>query len=337
MAARTCDGCGTRQPFGRRRTRQPDGRMLCDNCVAGRPGIPLTGSLEAAMTDPLRCQSCGQHSQAGLVRTGGLLRCADGCKPITPRWPKIAHDPGDPAIVAHCPGCGSGSVTRRSDGSVECEFCGNVYTIWAQPKFPAMPQTVDGQPVSIPGMPDREQAPQAGPDGFAPAGTQPNTGFAPAGGGPMAAPDVQPKRIAPVPGVPQAPPQVNPLAATGALYLTDDGVAIGEESYLARLALEVADDRGAVLAQVKASRKTAVSASSVSAALRRGGMLPVPRDWNHEGITVSGSMFDEVAVNAFILQPGLAKRMSETAEEILSDAGYTIRRQDDTMFYVSKS
>jgi len=212
---------------------------------------------EAAMdarVDLEHCESClAPIGDAGLIRRMGMLVCADGCKTAAKH---VAHDPGDPAVVAHCPTCGSGSVTRRSDGSVECDFCGGVFTIWAQPKFPAMPQTSDGQPVDIPGMPPREQASPVGPDGFAPAGTgAPSTGFAPAGGGPVAVPDAQPKRVAPVPGVAPVPPQKNPMAATSALYLTDDGVAIGEDSYLARLALEVADDREAVLLQVRASRK----------------------------------------------------------------------------------
>jgi hypothetical protein len=42
--------------------------------------------------------------------------------------------------------CGSGSVTARSDGTIECGYCATVFTVAVHPKHPGMPQTVDGQP-----------------------------------------------------------------------------------------------------------------------------------------------------------------------------------------------
>lgn len=55
---------------------------------------------------------------------------------------KIAHDPGDAQITSHCPFCGSGQVVGRSDGNIECAFCGMTYLVRIQPQFTGMP----GQP-----------------------------------------------------------------------------------------------------------------------------------------------------------------------------------------------
>lgn len=68
---------------------------------------------------------------------------------------RIAHDPGDPLITSHCPFCGSGQVAGRSDGTISCDFCGQVYIVRVQPAFPGMPQ-----------MPGEGGAPSdIGPDG----------------------------------------------------------------------------------------------------------------------------------------------------------------------------
>lgn len=68
---------------------------------------------------------------------------------------RIAHDPGDPLITSHCPFCGSGQVVGRSDGTISCDFCGQVYIVRVQPAFPGMPQMPNG-----PGAPS-----DIGPDG----------------------------------------------------------------------------------------------------------------------------------------------------------------------------
>ena len=52
----------------------------------------------------------------------------------------------EPMRVFHCPMCGSGSVTARSDGTIECGYCNTVFTVNVQPSNPGMPQTIDGQP-----------------------------------------------------------------------------------------------------------------------------------------------------------------------------------------------
>lgn len=53
--------------------------------------------------------------------------------------------------------CGSGNVVARSDGSVECGFCSMVFTVRVQPRNINSPQTINGQPVDIPGMPGNAQ------------------------------------------------------------------------------------------------------------------------------------------------------------------------------------
>lgn len=70
----------------------------------------------------------------------------------TPPIMKIAHDSGDPQVVYHCPSCGSGQVIARSDGTIECGFCKNCFTVQVQPRYPAFPQTINGQPIQVPGM-----------------------------------------------------------------------------------------------------------------------------------------------------------------------------------------
>jgi hypothetical protein len=75
------------------------------------------------------------------------------------RFIRIAHDPGDPQITSHCPFCGSGQVTGRSDGTIDCAFCGMNYIVRVQPAFPGMPQ----QPMGPGALTD--MGPELGPGG----------------------------------------------------------------------------------------------------------------------------------------------------------------------------
>lgn len=67
--------------------------------------------------------------------------------------PVVAHQSGDGVTIAHCPFCGSGQVIGRSDGNTECSFCNQSFLVRVQPMFSAFPQSIDGMPVQIPGMP----------------------------------------------------------------------------------------------------------------------------------------------------------------------------------------
>lgn len=80
---------------------------------------------------------------------------------------RVAHDPGDPQITSHCPFCGSGQVTGRSDGTIDCAFCGMNYIVRVQPAFPGMPQ----QPVGPGALTDI--GPEMGPGGMEDLGMGP--------------------------------------------------------------------------------------------------------------------------------------------------------------------
>jgi hypothetical protein len=91
---------------------------------------------------------------------------------------KTAHDSGDGETIYHCPFCGSGQVIARSDRTIECEFCHTCFTVQVQPQYSAFPQTVNGVPVDVPGMPgqvgaDPTQAPPGMDPGMDP-GADPN-------------------------------------------------------------------------------------------------------------------------------------------------------------------
>lgn len=68
---------------------------------------------------------------------------------------RLGHNSGDGVTIMHCPFCGSGQVIASSDGTTECEYCGTCFNVTVQPMFPAYPQTIDGMPVQVPGMPPR--------------------------------------------------------------------------------------------------------------------------------------------------------------------------------------
>jgi GNAT superfamily N-acetyltransferase len=76
---------------------------------------------------------------------------------------KVAHVSGNTVDALHCPFCGSGSVTARSDGSIECGFCTAAYTVQVQPQFSAFPQSVDGAQYPWPGRDDMGMGPGGGP------------------------------------------------------------------------------------------------------------------------------------------------------------------------------
>lgn len=83
---------------------------------------------------------------------GPAQRFARALSEDMPPMIKLAHDSGDPQVVYHCPSCGSGQVIARSDGTIECGFCKMCFTVQVQPRFPAFPQTINGQPIQVPGM-----------------------------------------------------------------------------------------------------------------------------------------------------------------------------------------
>lgn len=155
----------------------------------------------------------------------------------------VAHDSGDGETIFHCPFCGSGQVIARSDGTVECEFCTTSFTVQVQPQMNAMPQTIDGVPVDIPGMPNGGDTAMVPPEQGGPVDED--------GDG---VPDEEEGG--------EEPPEEdsggggNPFAKGSArYYLTAQGVALDEDSYLRHLAIKHAANRLAVIEQVRAERQ----------------------------------------------------------------------------------
>jgi hypothetical protein len=159
---------------------------------------------------------------------------------------KLAHDSGDGETIFHCPFCGSGQVIARNDGTTECEFCSTAFTVQVQPQMPAFPQTIDGVPVDVPGMP-------AG-------GANANV---PAGGDPMMDPNADPA----------AEDEGSPFGGNGEdtldegsedesgdgdlpdfmkkSYLTHTGAVLNRDQYMRHLALAHLPNRERVLSRIR--------------------------------------------------------------------------------------
>lgn len=151
----------------------------------------------------------------------------------------------DDLNLHHCPRCGSGGITGGSDGTITCSFCSFVCKVYAQPKHPYMPQTINGQPYQIDGQPVLSDEPVPAVSG---APVQPPVPQAPgaAPGAPGPAGGLERFRVdAPAP----APP-VQPVA----MAVTHMGVALPMDAYVAHLAIRHADDPDGVIEQVRASR-----------------------------------------------------------------------------------
>lgn len=270
---RLCENCGMRMPAFKPRKKGPDGKMWCPNCHDGRPGRPRAeGSLEAesgrvedwlidhlprgAPMAPGACERC--RGRGRIMGAKSSMTCPR-CKGTGRLAVKLAHDSGDGETIYHCPFCGGGQVVGRSDGTVECDFCQTAFTVQVQPQKSAQPQTApDGTPLDMPGMPGdptQREAPPADADaefatltGEAPGGPPGQGGAppAPGTGGPPKPDD------SPIPG---APPKKNPVPPQfrrgSRYYLTPDGVPLEEGTYMRHLALRFADDRDAVLADVR--------------------------------------------------------------------------------------
>lgn len=140
---------------------------------------------------------------------------------------KVAHDSGDGETIYHCPFCGAGQVTGRSDGTAECGFCHTAFTVQVQPVRSAVPQTINGVPYDDPDMPG-------------------------APGVPEEAPGVPEETETPLTGQEQI--DNNALFASKRFYLTAEGAALPEDAYLRHLAIRYAEDKPGVIAAVRAER-----------------------------------------------------------------------------------
>lgn len=163
---------------------------------------------------------------------------------------KIAHDSGDGETIYHCPFCGSGQVIARSDGTVECEFCHTAFTVQVQPEMPAFPQTINGMPVDVPGMPG-----QVGEDASGqplPAdGPLPGAEGAPGEGAPGEEPGGESEDAGD-----SGESSDNPFDKKSSSLRTPNGSYLPREEFIRHLAVRFAnpDEREAVLRAVRESR-----------------------------------------------------------------------------------
>lgn len=163
---------------------------------------------------------------------------------------KQAHDATENQDLRHCPFCGSGKIIGRADGSVECEFCHNYFTVQVQPQYPNFPQTINGQGTPPPGMPGQVEQPSV--EGGAPGDEE--GGFPPGdedeegipsdldeGGDDVTEEDSAAEDSAP------------PFAKKS--FRTVTGARLNEDQYVRHLAIRLASDSAAMAAQIKAERK----------------------------------------------------------------------------------
>lgn len=252
-ASRFCENCGAKSsPYFPRKN--VNGQMWCPMCVQNRRSASVK-------MHPVRSRSSAQEDAMPKLNTLNSLpltallpdgRIAIALRVGNGRICKNAHDSGDGETIFHCPMCGSGQVIARNDGSVECEFCSCCFTVQIQPQMPAFPQTIDGQPVDVPGMPN------GGRDANVPPGT------APVGGDDPMDPDVDPSD----PDAAQVPPGEDGdpqdadddggddkpafLKGSALLYRTASGRVLNETQYVRHLAITHANDPAKVLAKIRA-------------------------------------------------------------------------------------
>lgn len=168
---------------------------------------------------------------------------------------RIAHDSGDGETIFHCPFCGSGQVIARSDGTCECEFCSTAFTVQVQPQLPAFPQTIDGQPIDVPGMPNGGQNanvppgagdpndPNADPDDSNPFADPPGDDSA-ADGGDDSDDDSGGDK----------PPWLKSSALT---FVTEAGHRLASDAYMRHLALRHSYDQQRALDQIRSENGVA--------------------------------------------------------------------------------
>jgi hypothetical protein len=186
---------------------------------------------------------------------------------LDPRFVKIAHDPGDPVLCSHCPFCGSGQITGRSDGGIDCAFCGQSFIVRVQPAFPGMPQAPGmGAPTDVgpdmgamgpPGMEGEEGMPPGAGEGPPPGeeGGEEGPPFGEEdeeGGPPGEEEEEEGGAEDQEEGAPPFPPKKKAAAArAGRRYRTLAGDELGENAYVRHLALMHSGMSPRVLARVR--------------------------------------------------------------------------------------
>ena len=190
---RTCDGCGVKIPFGISR-RKMDGKMVCDGCLNGRPGMPrsqVTRSAVTAAFPPKKDEGPAKPAKAtgipgeppsfthpgapgaapaqpgapaapGMPPQPGMAMAPPAPPPPPPVTP-FAPDQQSDLVVRVCPMDGSGNLTGQSDGSIKCGYCDTVFTITIHPSHPFQPMVnPDGSPFQMPRDPQADPQAQIG-------------------------------------------------------------------------------------------------------------------------------------------------------------------------------
>lgn len=168
---------------------------------------------------------------------------------------KIAHDSGDGETIYHCPFCGSGQVIARSDGTVECEFCHTAFTVQVQPEMPAFPQTINGMPVDVPGMPGQVGEDATGqplPSDGALPGEEDQNPF----GGESTSEGGDSEEESPSDSGDSGGGGDNPFGKKSSSLRTPNGAYLPREEFIRHLAVRFAnpDEREAVLRAIRESR-----------------------------------------------------------------------------------
>lgn len=230
----------------------------------GHDGITYKNSIE---TGQGLCAVPFEHDQVEVLQAhdfdlkkkrkspGNPYQCDREEKTAVKKLPTLrmlAHDATENQDIRHCPFCGSGKIIGRADGSIECEFCHQYFTVQVQPQYPNFPQTIDGQPQQVPGMPGQVEQPsmEGGGAPMAP-GQDPSQGgnpFAEGGeeddGNPLDDAGAEEEGD----GSEEEPP---PFAKKSSLFKTASGASLDEAYYVNHLALSITDDRSAMLAIIR--------------------------------------------------------------------------------------
>lgn len=272
---RTCESCGGALPGRMHRQRDEEGRLVCDSCKANPQAGWTTTHSSLSVLDSSEMSRREAEAIRSIVRVRQAKHAGISV---------VAHDSGDQGIIHHCPMCGSGAVYGRSDGTATCDFCHTSFTVQVQPSHPFMPQTVDGQDSVPPGMPGSTPDPSEMSAPVDPAVAEDEEGVAedalgdgdpnppshPAGPGhPPAGKEDKPNPFEkqdeedgdkPPFGKKDEDDEKDPKAKKKNLppwmknkksYRTAEGRTLEGEDYMARLALEFADDRDDVLDSVR--------------------------------------------------------------------------------------
>jgi hypothetical protein len=217
-----------------------NGELWCGGCAMNQSHLAVVHADEETPVSASPCARVAVRSRQGVLDESvpEIQRIAHFVAADQPDMVFLGHDSGDSQTIFHCCFCGSGQVIARSDGTVECEFCHSVFTVQVQPQFPAFPQTVDGMPVDVPGMPSNS-APPPGSPLLPGAGPDEDPDAEDAGGD--APPD-------------EADDDGKPAFLKGGALRTSAGAALSVEDYLRHLAITHGPDRARILRRVRERR-----------------------------------------------------------------------------------